>query len=245
VNNLELAEAFDDFSRAAAKIAKALRDETTRIVHEAAKQAKATPDATPRAPKQKPIRLLDHNDPEPKASNKLRRTILIALAQFGRPMSTAQVGLYSGKAHKGGAFAKALAELRRDECVSGPGSEMSITQAGFAELGDWARLPEGSALFEFWCSKLGPMEEDILRDLRPRSVGVSTATIGESIEKAHTGGAFAKAMARLRKMELVEGPGHDVVLSPILRRALEPTINVHNTSTGLSVKLDARKGHVK
>lgn len=241
IDPLTLAAAFDEFAQAAQRLAAALRSEAKRT------PLPETPNRVAAAPaklrESKPSRLPAIE--ETAGDNKMRRAILIALAQFGRPMAIAQIGIYSGKAHKGGAFAKAMAGLRDDECVEGPGSGNKITQKGFAELGDWARLPEGSALFEFWCSKLGSMEEQILRAVRRSHVPMSRAAIGEATEKSHTGGAFAKAMARLRKMELVGGSGEAVVLSPILRRAIEPTIGVYDKSSGNSVRVDARSGQAR
>lgn len=176
----------------------------------------------------------------------MRRTILIALAQFARPMSTRQIGLYSGKAHKGGAFVKALASLRADGCVEGGGAALTITQAGFAELGDWARLPEGSQLFQFWCSKLGTMAEQILRALRKHGGPMTPEQIGEATQKAHKGGAFVNALAQLKRMELVTGGTRaGIDLSPDLKRALDPMVRVYDTSSGQSVRVDARKGHTR
>jgi hypothetical protein len=231
---MAIVAALDDFATAATKLANALRAEVKRAV------LAETPSKVTRGPAQrresKPTPL--PKDDAPAGADKMRRSILVALAQCGRALTNAQIGIYSGKAHKGGAFSKAMAGLRADGCVEGSGDANRITITGFGELGEWTPLPEGSALFEFWCSKLGSMETQILRAVRRSNVPMSTAAIGAAIEKSHTGGAFSKAMARLRKMDLVDGGGEAVELSAELRAALEPAIRVHNTTTGASVRLN-------
>ena len=238
VDPMAIAAALDEFAQAAQKLAGALRSEVKRAVL-AETPSKVEREAAPRR-ESKPTPL--PKDDGPAGADKMRRAILIALAQLGRPMNNTQIGIYAGKSHKGGAFAKAMAGLRADGCVEGKGDANRITSAGLAELGDWARLPEGYALFEHWCSKLGPMESEILRAVRRAQAPMSNAEIGAATGKSHSGGAFAKAMARLRKMDLIEGRGVAVLLSATLRAAIEPTIQVHDRSTGTSVRI-GRHGH--
>ncbi len=233
-----IAAALDQFAAAATALSVALRAEVKRAVL-AETPSKSSSDTKPRR-ESKPTPL-PRND-APAGADKMRRAILIALAQFGKPMSTAQIGIYSGKAHKGGAFAKAISELRYDECVEGPGDANKITAKGLEELGDWARLPEGYRLLEFWIEKLGTMEGQILRAVSLSEQEMSPAEIGQAIDKAHTGGAFAKALSRLRKMNLITRGNRTIGLSPFLRAAIQPTIGVFDRKTGHSVRID-RHGH--
>jgi hypothetical protein len=177
----------------------------------------------------------------------MRRAILISLAQFGRGMTPSQIGLYSGKAHKGGAFVSAFSDLKADECVEGfgAGSTYRITPKGLEELGDWARLPEGMALFEHWCSKLGPMAEAILRILLQHDV-LTPEQIGELTGKAHKGGAFVSALSSLKRMQLVVCPERGTVeLAPDLRRAVAPSVRVFDKGSNTHHRIDAHKGHVR
>lgn len=184
--------------------------------------------------------------PDTESSPKMRRAILITLAQYGRAMTPEQIGIYSGKAHKGGAFLRALGDLKAENKVAGliGGKVLQITAAGFEELGDWARLPEGMALFEHWCGKLGEMAELILRCLLEYDAR-DAEEIGELINRAHKGGAFIRALSQLRKMQLVVSIGKKYALSPDLRRAVAPSVRVYNTATGHEHRVDAHKGHAR
>lgn len=187
---------------------------------------------------------------EAESSPKMRRAILIALAQMDkRSMTPEQIGIYSGKAYKGGAFIRALGDLKAEDKVVGliGGKLLQITDAGFEELGDWARLPEGMALFEHWCSKLGEMTELILRCLLANEEALTPEQIGERIERAHKGGAFIRALGTLRKMELIAPwmTRGTYQLSAELRRAVAPSVRVFNTATGEHHRVDARRGHTQ
>lgn len=185
--------------------------------------------------------------PEADSSPKMRRAILIALAQTNmKSMTPEQIGVYSGKAHKGGAFIRALSDLKAEDKVAGliGGKLLQITEAGYEELGDWARLPEGMALFEHWCSKLGEMPELILRCLLTNEA-LTAHEIGERIERAPKGGAFIRAIGTLRKMQLVVKAGLKYSLSGELRRAVAPSVRVFNTATGEHHRVDARRGHTQ
>jgi len=232
----ELAEAFEALSAACARVAKALRAAELK----SAKVASAeTTEPRARKPARVPAVVT-----APARKAPARRRILVALAQFGRPMSAAQIGAYTGLAHKGGAFVKELARLRAEGCVEGPGGAVRITSAGLEELGDFEPLPIGIALFEFWCSKLGTTAEQILRALR-RLEHASLDELGAETGLACRGGAFTKALAQLRKMELIVGRGSGMSLAPAFKAASAPTVGVFDTSSGKSVKIDARTGTVR
>lgn len=234
MNNKALSDAFAELSRAAARVSAALAgsDFSPTIVEE-------KPEPT-RPRKQKPLTIVPD---EPAPPTKTSRKILVALAQVGRPMSAAQIGLFTGLAHKGGAFSKALTGLRADGLIEGGGAAMTITAAGRVELGEYAPLPTGHALFEFWCRKLGATAEKILRALRRSEGSMSSAGLGEATMLSHTGGAFAASLTTLRKMDLIVGGSSGMRLSPELLHAIAPTIGVFDKTSGNSVRVN-REGHV-
>ncbi len=193
----------------------------------------------PVPPAQRPLVLTDDDDVY--RVGKTGRKILTALAQFFRPMTPEQIGFYTGLAHKGGSFVGELSALRQVGFIERGAKRYQLTQNGLAELGDYTRLPEGDALFEFWCQKLGLTAEKILRALKPERAGMTMAALGEATGLAHKGGSFIAAVTGLRKMQLVEKGGQIVKLTPDFRRMVAPVIGVfdgHRTH-----KVDARTGH--
>lgn len=242
MNTEILAEAFDEFSRAAAKIAAALRAEVSRSVNEAARAPRASKAAPPASPpprrESKPTPLPTDYEERVEVS-KTEYKILVALAQVGRSLSSAQLGLFTGLAHKGGAFAKALTDLRADGMIVGGAKGMTITDAGVAQLGDFKPLPVGHALFEFWCNKLGTTAEKILRALKKSKLATG-AELGAATELSHTGGAFAAALTSLRRMDLIKGGSVGMTLHPDFARAIEPTITVFDKSSGTSHRVDLK-----
>jgi hypothetical protein len=212
----------------------------------AAVQAEPDPraEATMRPPKQRPLALLP-DDSVPEGMSKTGRKILVALAQLGRPLDRAQLGIMTGLSASTGPFGVALAQLRRDGLIDGGGKAMVITRAGLDALGQWTPLPTGHALFEYWCAKLGTTSEKILRALRKADRPLSKSDLGDATGLSSGTGPFGVALAELRRLQLIQGGGPAMTLSPDFARSLDPTINVFNTSNGQSVKLDARKGHAR
>jgi hypothetical protein len=234
----ELAEAFADLSDACLRVSEALLA--------AAKErpvAAATSDAPARKRARQPAQ------PEAELSglesrSPTRRKIMVALAQFGRPMNMPQLGIYTGLSHVTGSFKQEIARLRRDGCVDGPGSALVLTGTGRAELGEFAQLPEGSQLFEFWCSKLGGTAAQLLRALRKQQAPMSMAELGAAAALSHQTGSFKQAVAKLRRMDVIEGKGTALQLTSEIRRALEPTVRVFDTSSGQTHRMNT-KGHVR
>jgi len=247
---LALEEAAVAFGQAVGSVADALSE---------SEEAATKPAPAPTSKRKKAPTLLDDTEPAPPsresrptplvaeepARGGARRKILVALAQYGRPMSKTQIALYAGLSATSGGLSQALADLRADGAITGPGSANTITSAGYTELGDWARLPEGNALFEFWCSKMGGAAEKVLRVLRRSQEPMSKSAVATAAGLSNTSGGLSQALADLRKMQLIEGGGQAMYLSALLRRAIEPTIGVHNKSSGTSVLVDARAGHVR
>lgn len=233
----ELAEAFAEMSDACLRVSEAL------LAIADARPAPAVPQ--PETAARGRTRAADPAAaPEPEARSPTRRKIMVALAQFGRPMNMPQLGIYTGLSHATGSFKREIARLRRDACVDGPGSALVLTGTGRAELGEFAPLPEGSQLFEFWCSKLGGTSAQLLRALRKQPGPVSMAELGAATNLSHATGSFKQAVAKLRRMDVVEGTGAALQLTAEIRRALEPTVRVFDTSSGQTHRL-SQKGTVR
>ena len=173
--------------------------------------------------------------------------ILTALAQAGRALSTAQIGTRCGLSSGSGSFAQAIAALRADGYVSGPGSAVVITDDGLEVLGPFTRLPEGKQLFDYWCHKVGGAGGKILAALRQRHRDrggpMSTAELGAATGLSHGSGSFAQALAKLRRLDLIEGPGSGIVLSAEMQQAAEIAIGVFDRVAGKTVKVN-REGAV-
>lgn len=180
--------------------------------------------------------------PDREDLTKTETKILTALAQAGRPLTLAQIGTRSGLSSGAGSFAQAVAALRADGYAEGPGSALGITDEGLEALGPYARLPEGSQLFDYWCAKVGSTGAKILIALRQRhrdQQGPATlAQLGAATGLSHGAGSFAQALAKLRRLELVEGSGSANVLTPEMQRACEITIGVYDRLAGKTVKVD-------
>jgi hypothetical protein len=133
-----------------------------------------------------------------------QRAILTALAQTGG-CELEQLGILA-RYKITGAFHGALADLRAREYVN-RGRPIAILPAGLEALGPYDPLPTGKKLRDYWLTQLTLNERGILSTLfeaRPH-----TLTLEEIA--GHTGykitGAFHGAIAKLRKLKLVDGPG--------------------------------------
>jgi uncharacterized protein len=119
-----------------------------------------------------------------------------------------QVAVLTGYAPNGGGFNNYLGALRSRTLIKGDGDRLTITDTGIETLGSWEPLPMGSALIEYWRSRLGKAERLILETLA--QAYPDTLTKEEVAAKAGyeaNGGGFNNALGRLRTLELVEGRG--------------------------------------
>ena len=180
--------------------------------------------------------------PDREGLTKGETKILTALAQAGRALSLPQIGTRCGLSSASGSFAQSVAALRSDGYVEGPGSALAITDDGLEALGPFARLPEGEQLFDYWCHKVGGAGGKILAALRQRHrERGGPATIGEigaATGLSHGSGSFAQALAKLRRLDLIEGAGSAVTLSPEMQRACEITIGVFDRQSGKQIRVD-------
>jgi hypothetical protein len=231
-----------NFAAAAIALADAWEEEAGSLGHRDVKPTK-TAKPRPEAPKLDlaAAKALDAVA-DREGLTKTETKILTALAQAGRPLSLSQIGTRCGLSSGAGSFAQAVAALRADGYAEGPGAALAITDDGPEALGPFARLPEGSQLFDYWCAKVGSTGGKILVALRQRhreQQGPATlAQLGEATGLSHGAGSFAQALAKLRRLELVEGSGSANVLSPEMRRAVEVTIGVFDRQTGKQIKVD-------
>lgn len=147
------------------------------------------------------------------------RRMLVALAQAGSALSPRQLGIRTGvKWKKSGAFNKNLALMRSEGWVEGFGSAgMTITEEGYAALGQYEELPRGKDLFDYWAQELSSGAGRILIALREvYPDGLSSQQITRRVQMSDTSGTFAKYMATLRALELIEKAGGRVRMSPEL-----------------------------
>jgi hypothetical protein len=136
------------------------------------------------------------------------RRILTALAQYPQGRSKVQVAVLTGYAASGGGFNNYLGALRSRGLIEGDGDRLMITEAGIRALGSWEPLPTGSALIDYWRSRLGKAERLILERLTQVYPGALTKEeVATKAGYEANGGGFNNALGRLRTLELVQGRG--------------------------------------
>lgn len=236
-------QALRAFARAASEMADAYERE---LGHRDTKPEKPTKRVEPPKLDLAAAKALDAV-PDREGLTKTETKILTALAQAGHALSAVQIGTRCGLSSGSGSFAQALASLRSDGYIVGSSSSITITEDGIEALGPFARLPEGQQLFDYWCAKTGSTCAKILVALkhrhRDRQGPATTADLGAASGLSHGSGSFAQALAKLRRLELIEGGGTGMVLSADLQRAVDITIGVFDRQSGKSVRVD-RSGTV-
>lgn len=131
------------------------------------------------------------------------RRLLIAMAQYGRPIEVSRLALRSGYTVNGH-FNNVLGGLRAKAWAEGRGS-VSITPAGLTALGSYDPLPTGSDLFDYWKGKLKKPEGtllDVLRSGEELPVPELAKRAGYTVN-----GHFNNVLGHLRSLELVSGRG--------------------------------------
>lgn len=146
------------------------------------------------------------------------RRILRILALCPSGCSREKLGIRTVYAHQGGAFKKAMSNLRSWGMVT-LDDPIKITDAGRAVPHDLVPKP-GLDLMNAWLETLGKAEKAILSAVWHGSAnGQTKAEIGAKAGYDWTGGAFKKAMSNLRTLGLVNGketlkPSPHLVLNP-------------------------------
>lgn len=133
------------------------------------------------------------------------RSMLVALAQAGRPLQDSQLTARAGMALSG-TFDKYLGQMRSEGWVIGERSRLEITDAGLVALGSYEPLPTGDALQSYWLSKLGAGKKSemlgVLIAAYPQSL--SDHDVADRASMALSG-TFDKYLGQLRSLMLVEG----------------------------------------
>jgi hypothetical protein len=149
----------------------------------------------------------DNSDGPLKLSSGERR-ILTALAQYPEGRSKVQVAVLTGYAAAGGGFNNYLGALRSRALLQGDGDRLTITDTGIQTLGSWEPLPTGSALIDYWRSRLAKAERLILETLTEAYPDALTKEdVAAKAGYEANGGGFNNALGRLRTLELVQGRG--------------------------------------
>lgn len=133
------------------------------------------------------------------------RRVLTALAQYPAGRTKTQVAILSRYAVNGGGFLNILSSLRTAGLIKGK-DHLEITSGGAQALGDFAPLPTGQELLDYWQHHLGKAERTILEYLA--RIYPSTADkqrIGAETGYEPNGGGFNNAISRLRTLELIKG----------------------------------------
>lgn len=149
---------------------------------------------------------------------KAERLVLAALAQHGTLAST-QAAILTGYSHKSGGFRNALSSLRTAGRIIGPGSAMTATEAGLADLGPVEPLPTGADLRRWWQERhLGKAERLIVDVLAGRpGEQVPVTEIAAATGYSASSGGFRNALSRLRSLRLATtGTPGTLRLSPDL-----------------------------
>src|SRR6266849_3866971 len=114
----------------------------------------------------------------------------------------------TGYAATGGGFNNYLGALRSRGMIQGDGERLTITETGIQTLGSWEPLPAGSALIDYWRSRLGKAERLILETLTQAYPDALTKEeVAAKAGYEANGGGFNNALGRLRTLELVQGRG--------------------------------------
>lgn len=174
------------------------------------------------------------------------RKILVALAQFGKPMTTAMIGLVAGISHRTGPFGMAMSRHRQAGFVADePSRRVSITKKGLKEVGDFQPFPTGRRLFDMWCQKFGSPASKILETLRAQDVPLTRKQVGECAGISHRTGPFNMAVSKLKKLQILDDNGKLSFSKDFRSAAIEPTIAVFDKVTGVTHRVGAHTGTVR
>lgn len=144
--------------------------------------------------------------------------ILVCLARFfPLPRSQKFVAVFTGYSTRSGSWAKSLAALRRHGMIADApdGTKIALTEKGRASVPTDIVLPSGYALIEMWAGKLGPAGAHVFRSLverYPNAQNHEDIAASASPPYSTRSGSWAKALAKLRKLDLVEGSSADMRL---------------------------------
>lgn len=149
---------------------------------------------------------------EPAPLSKAARLLLTAIVQLGT-LTLEQAAITAGYAPNSGGIRNAAGELRAAGFVEGGNTTgLAVTKAGRAAVGNAKPLPTGQALLDFWSSKLGKAEREILaRVVRAYPKPMSLQEAARACGYEPTSGGIRNAAGRLRTLALVTGGNSGMV----------------------------------
>lgn len=146
--------------------------------------------------------------------SRTERAILTVLARY--PQRTrVQVGILSGYSHSSGGFNGAIARLRAQGWIEGPGGAMRITEAGKGVVGEVEQLPTGEDLINYWLNRFTGCQRavlEMLTQIYPQST--TREELAEATGYSNSSGGFNSALAELRALELIN-KGKDIKASEV------------------------------
>jgi hypothetical protein len=227
-----LADAFGDAARANERIAQAFAQLATGRGGDA--HPDPEPEAAPRSPKPAAARLVSPTVSEFCLTPSALRVVAALRDADGQPLDRASIAIRAGIAYTSSTLDKAMAELRAE----------SFVHTGLAVQAP--ELPQGHALFEYWLEKVGAdaapgkVLRAMRKALRDGHYQRSREQIATDAGIAYESSTLDKALALLRRHELLQTSGRLNELHADIRNALEPTIAVHDTTTGQTRRVKAR-----
>lgn len=141
-----------------------------------------------------------------------RRKILQALCHYPSGRSLLQLAILSGYRMSGG-FNGAIASLKREHLIEGSGKNYTISATGKVAIGRVPPLPTGRELFAYWLANSDPYEAAILQFLRQSYPNPQTLEEVAQATNYKLSGGFNGAIAKLRRLELIEGSGKALKIS--------------------------------
>lgn len=148
---------------------------------------------------------------------KAERSILTVLFQYRGGRDKKSLAVLAGYSAKGGSFNNALSKLRTNGLIEG--SSLITTTDAADSLGlEVDPLPTGRELFDYWLTKLGKAEREILTVLYETNAPMNKEWIADATESGYEpkGGSFNNALSALRTRDLIEGRGDDIRAAPAL-----------------------------
>lgn len=153
----------------------------------------------------RPTRLVSENGNGVVKGGKFR-SMMVALAQAGKPLQDGQLSARAGMALSG-TFDTYIGQMRQNGWVIGTRQDLQITDDGLRALGPYEELPTGAALQRYWLDKMGSgKKREMLRVLieaYPKAIPDDQVAHGAAMSLS---GTFDTYIGQLRALMLVEGP---------------------------------------
>jgi uncharacterized protein len=132
--------------------------------------------------------------------------MMVALAQHEGGLTRQQLAVLASMSSKGGGFGNYLSKMRSNGWLEEERDLLTLTDDGYAALGDYPPLPTGAELARWWINKAGASKGRILQtiiDAGPH--GMDRDALARAAGYEPTGGGFANYLGWLRTMTLING----------------------------------------